>query len=106
MKKIIALILTLSVCLCFAGTAYAADTQPDEQTAITENTEKEIITGDENNDELNKIISAATQVATYIYNFATKPEEPAVDLETVIKIVSVAVYIIYGIVQQYTSSNA
>ncbi len=102
MKKILALIISLTMFFCFFTTANATDVKAEESTEITQ---EAIIAPDENDEELQKILSAVTQVATYIYNFATQPEEPAVDLETVIKIVTFAIYIIYGIVQQYASSN-
>lgn len=110
MKKVIALILSLIMCFTLATAASAADEtrlSEDEVTieideADTEITDKAMPEGD--SEEVKKIISVLTEVVSYVYNFATQPEEPAVDLETVLTVVQVAVYIVYGIVQ-YCQSN-
>ena len=117
MKKIISIVLALCLCFCFAFASSAAEISTQEQQGYYDEIiliEKE--TSDENtdifdslesffpaeeNEELDKFISLAEKAATLIYNFATQPEEPPVDLATVITIVRIAVTVIYTLVQNY-----
>lgn len=118
MKKIISLILAL--CLCFTPvlSASAAEISKQEQESNygdiilkqEETTDEDTDVFDslenlfptETNEELDKIISLAEKAATLIYNYATQPEEPAVDLETVVAVVRIAVTVIYTLIQNYS----
>lgn len=121
MKKILSILLILCLCLSLTVSAGAvgdvneiqdADTLNDKITLI-EN--EEMTTADnedifdlfesfltsEDNEELEKILVIAEKAAVFIYEYATQPEEPAVDLDTVIIIVRIAVTLIYNLVKAY-----
>ncbi len=105
MKKLTAILLSLIMCFALAGTAFASDA-PTQEDFSAEASQQEGI-GDiigsflpENNDpELEKVIAILSTVATYIYDYATQPEEPAVDLQTVLTILTVVVTVIYTLAQ-------
>lgn len=117
MKKIISFILALCLCFIpvFSSSAAEINTQQTEnqyeEIVLTEEKETdentdifnslEEIFPTEENEELDKIISLAEMAATFIYNYATQPEEPAVSLETVVKVVRLAVTVIYTLIQNY-----
>lgn len=102
MKKILSVSLALILIFsCLTVTGFAADEA--EAPTVSE----EILPPDTAEDEeLQRITAALTEVTTYIYNYATQPQEPAVDLETVIKIVTVIVKIVYTIYKNYQSQNS
>lgn len=103
MKKIISLCLAMILIFgCLTVTGFAAD---EAEVPVAE----EIVIPEisQNDEELEKIQSAATELVTYIYNYATQPQEPAVDLETVLMITSVIISIIYTIyINQQTQQTA
>ena len=119
MKKFLSLILASCLCfnLIFVSSAAQAVTDEDdagsycgdillqEEGKIDESTDlsdslTELFPQKEN-EELEKIILLAEKAVTSIYDYATRPEEPAVDLATVITIVRIAVTVIYAMIQSY-----
>lgn len=105
MKKFISVILALVMCFSFVSIASAADETQIEKEIFTQTDVSDSFEAESDNGELEKIMSVMTKAVTYIYDYATKPEEPAVELETVITIVQVVVYVIYGIIQQYQADK-
>lgn len=105
MKKIISILLCLIMCFSLAASASAAEIVPasDESCVGTDGGGQEslpeIPLPEVDDPELQKTIDIISVVATYIYNYATQPQEPAIDLETVLTIVSVLVTVIYTISQ-------
>lgn len=85
---------------CLTVTGFAADGA--EVPAATEETVIPEVTTDE---EFEKVNAVVTELVTYIYNYATKPEEPSVDLETVLKMVTVVVRIVYTLYKDCQESQ-
>lgn len=102
MKKIISICLAVILIFsCLTVTGFAAD---EAETSVSEETVFPDMT--EEDEELEKINEVITELVTYIYNYATRPQEPAVDLETVIKITTVIVNIVYRVYKQQTQTSA
>lgn len=100
MKKIICLLLIFVMCVTFTGSAFAADFKVIEEPTTAVIAENEEVTDENANEELEHLIEAACKAATLVYNYATQPEEPAVDLDTVLMIVAAIVSVAYAIYQQ------
>ncbi len=93
MKKIISVCLAVVLIFsCITVTGFAA-----EESEIPA-AEEIVIPGIDTDDEqLQKINSTVSSLITYIYDYATKPQEPAVELETVLMIASIIVSIVYTV---------